>query len=45
MSSPTSYIDYGNSGFDRRNLDDGEITGDGDYTNMFPTTMRTYCRP
>ena len=41
LSSPSSRFDYGDDGADRRYLDDGEINGDGEGTNMITTSRRT----
>jgi len=40
MSSPTSHADHGDSGFDWRNLTDGEVYGDDQGTNMITTSRR-----
>ena len=40
MSSLTSRTDNGDSGFDRRNLADGEVPGDDQGTNMITTSRR-----
>jgi len=42
MSSSTSHVDRGGDDSDWLNLTDREVTGDGEDTNMLPTTMRTY---
>jgi len=40
MSSPTSRVDRGGDVSDRRNLTDGEVTGDSEVTNTITTTWR-----
>ena len=40
LSSLTSRADHGNDGADRRYLDDGEINGDSEGTNMITTSRR-----
>ena len=42
MSSPTSRFDHDGDGADRCHLVDGETNGDGEDTNTFTMTRRTY---